>query len=76
MAVSIPVRTCVHHFSLPHNSSKKIDVRDPKAAKRTIQDIQTLSAAEAAVFSYPLEDLGVISACIDVQKPKYLLEPE
>lgn len=57
-------------------SSKEIDVRDPKAAKRMIQDIQTLSAAEEAVFSYPLEDLGVISACIDVQKQKYILEPE
>lgn len=70
---------CVHRFSLPRGSRRiqqEIDFRDPKAAKRMIQDIQTLSAAEEAVFSYPLEDLGVTSACIDVQKQKYILEPE
>lgn len=57
---------------------KKLHISDPKAAKRNIQAIQTLSAAEEAAFDshYAFEGSGVAAACAAVQKQRYLLQAE
>lgn len=69
------VPVCTGSTSLCQRApSEQLHLRDPKAAKRNIQAIQTLCAAEEPAFdsAYPCEGLGVAA----LQKQRYPLQPE